>query len=196
MAMVVRQFGGKFPPATSLDELEALFRASSVELGRRFGGARRVGDKYLLPIQAVPWFTLVDLGREYPISGLTIRGVVVEGPVDKPWFDLVLGFLVGDYVIGVSVVGRRAVGCRSRPLNPPLDLWDLPPRGLDFPRPMAVTRDVGGGVVDISAPMDCVMGGLGLSPASLTRFLLVYVGLVSVGGRVFIDLSGSSILVS
>ncbi len=53
-------------------------------MGRRFGGARRVGDKYLLPIQAVPWFTLVDLGREYPISGLIIRGgVVVDGPVNK-----------------------------------------------------------------------------------------------------------------
>ncbi|WP_243679187.1 hypothetical protein [Vulcanisaeta distributa] len=193
--MVVRQFGGKFPPATSLDELEALFRASSVELGRRFGGARRVGDKYLLPIQAVPWFTLVDLGREYPISGLTIRGVVVEGPVDKPWFDLVLGFLVGDYVIGVSVVGRRAVGCRSRPLNPPLDLWDLP--GALTSRGPWRSRGMWVAASSISRPpMDCVMGGLGLSPASLTRFLLVYVGLVSVGGRVFIDLSGSSILVS
>ncbi|WP_245522587.1 hypothetical protein [Vulcanisaeta distributa] len=190
--MVVRQFGGRFP-VISLDELEALFRASSVELGRRFG-ARRVGDKYLLPIQAVPWFTLIDLGREYPIGGLIIRGVVVDGPVDKPWLDIVLGFLVGDYVVGVSVVGRRAVGCRSRPLNPPLDLWDLP-RGLDFPRPVAVTRDVSGNVVDVSAPMDC-LAGLGVSPGSSTRFLLVYVGLVSVGGRVFIDLGGSSLLAS
>ncbi|ADN50042.1 hypothetical protein Vdis_0647 [Vulcanisaeta distributa DSM 14429] len=192
MVMVVRQFGGRFP-VISLDELEALFRASSVELGRRFG-ARRVGDKYLLPIQAVPWFTLIDLGREYPIGGLIIRGVVVDGPVDKPWLDIVLGFLVGDYVVGVSVVGRRAVGCRSRPLNPPLDLWDLP-RGLDFPRPVAVTRDVSGNVVDVSAPMDC-LAGLGVSPGSSTRFLLVYVGLVSVGGRVFIDLGGSSLLAS
>ncbi|MGC9180539.1 MAG: hypothetical protein ACP5GZ_10115 [Vulcanisaeta sp.] len=190
--MTVRAFGGRFS-VISLDELEALFRASSVELGRRFG-ARRVGDKYLLPIQAVPWFTLVDLGHEYPVNGLVVRGVMIEGPVDKPWFDLVLGFLVGDYVVGVSVVGRRAVGCRSRPLNPPLDLWDLP-RGLEFPRLVAVTREVTGGVVDVSVPMDCLVR-LGLSPGQSTRFLLVYTGLVSVGGRLFIDLSGSSLLVS
>ncbi len=188
MAMVVRQFGGRFP-ATSLDELEALFRASSVELGRRFG-ARRVGDKYLLPTHAVPWFTLVDLGREYPINGFMIRGVGVEGPIDRPWFDLVLGFLTGDYVVGVSVVGRRTIGCRSRPLNPPLDLWDLP-RGLDFPRPIAVTREVNGGVVDVSAPWTA-SGGLGLAwlldplPPRLR-------GLISVGDRVFIDLRNSSL---
>ncbi len=77
--MVVRQFGGKFP-VTSLDELEALFRASSVELGRRFG-ARRVGDKYLLPIQAVPWFTLVDLGREYPVNDLVVRALPLRDPL-------------------------------------------------------------------------------------------------------------------
>ncbi len=112
------------------------------------------------------------------------------------WLDVVLGFLVGDYVVGgVSVVGRRAVGCRSRPLNPPLDLWDLPRGGLDFPRPVAVTRDVSGNVVDVSAPMDCLAGLGGVSPGSSTRFLLVYVGLVSVGGRVFIDLGGSSVVV-
>ncbi|WP_460172670.1 hypothetical protein [Vulcanisaeta sp. JCM 14467] len=191
MVMVVRQFGGRFT-AISLDELEALFRASSVDLGRRFG-ARRVGDKYLLPIQAVPWFTLVDLGREYPINGLTVRGVVIDGPIDKPWFDLVLGFLVGDYVVGVSVVGRRALGCRSRPLNPPLDLWDLP-RGLDFPRPIAITRDVAGGVVDVSAPLDC-LASFDVAPNQSVRFLLVYTGLVSVGGRIFIDLGGSSVVV-
>ncbi len=189
MAMVVRGFGTRFP-VTSLDDLEALFRASSVDLGRRFG-ARRVGDKYLLPIQAVPWFTLIDLGREYAIGGLTVRGVAIDGPVEKPWFEVVLGFLVGDYVLGVSVVGRRAIGCRSRPLNPPLDLWDLP-SGLDFPRPIAVTREVRGGVVDVSAPMECLRA-LGISPGSSTRFLLAYSGLVSVGGRVFIDLGNASI---
>ncbi|WP_243680756.1 hypothetical protein [Vulcanisaeta souniana] len=121
-------------PVISLEDLEALFKASSVELGRRFGGARRVGDQYLLPIQAVPWFTLIDLGREYPINGLVIKGVVIDGPLNKPWFSVVLGLLAGDYVLGgVSVVGRRAMGCRSFPLNPPLDLWDLPRGGWRSP---------------------------------------------------------------
>ena len=174
----------------SLEDLEALFRASSVELGRRFG-ARRVGDQYLLPIQAVPWFTLIDLGREYPINGLTIRGIAIDGPVDKPWFNLVLGFLTGDYVLGVSVVGRRAMGCRSFPLNPPLDLWDLP-KGLAFPRLTAVVREVNDKVIDVSAPLDC-LGALGLNTSQSTRFLLVYTGLVSVGNRIFIDLSNSSV---
>ena len=187
--MTVRAFGGRFS-VISLDELEALFKASSVELGRRFG-ARRVGDKYLLPIQAVTWFTIIDIGREYAINGLVVRNAVVDGPLDRPWFDLVLGFLVGDYVLGVSVVGRRTVGCRSRPLNPPLDLWDLP-KGLEFPRPVAVTREVSGRVVDVSVPADC-LAALGLGVGQSTRFLLAYTGLVSVGGRVFIDLGGASI---
>lgn len=177
-------------PVISLEDLEALFRASSVELGRRFG-ARRVGDQYLLPIQAVPWFTLVDLGREYPINGLTIRGIAIDGPVEKPWFNLVLGFLTSDYVLGVSVVGRRAMDCRSFPLNPPLDLWDLP-KGLAFPRLTAVVREVNDRVVDVSIPLDCLRA-LDLNPNQSTHFLLVYTGLVSVGNRIFIDLSNSSV---
>lgn len=156
-------------PVISLEDLEALFKASSVELGRRFGGARRVGDQYLLPIQAVPWFTLIDLGREYPINGLVIKGVVIDGPLNKPWFSVVLGLLAGDYVLGgVSVVGRRAMGCRSFPLNPPLDLWDLPRGGLAFPRLTAVVNEVNGGSIDVSAPMNCLGGALGLNPNQST----------------------------
>ncbi|WP_054852915.1 hypothetical protein [Vulcanisaeta distributa] len=49
------------------------------------GGARRVGDKYLLPIQAVPWFTLVDLGREYPVNDLVVRALPLRGgPLTSP----------------------------------------------------------------------------------------------------------------
>ncbi|WP_054852916.1 hypothetical protein [Vulcanisaeta distributa] len=60
---------------------------------------------------------------------------------------------------------------------------------------MAITREVNGGVIDVSAPMDCLVG-FGLSTAQTTRYLLVYGALVSVGGRVFIDLGGSSLFVS
>jgi hypothetical protein len=190
--VVVRVFGGKFP-VMSLEDLEALFRSSTVDLIRRFG-ARRVGDKYLIPVQGVPWFTLVDLGRDYLINGLVVRGVSVTAPLDRPWFNLILGFLVGDYVLGVSLVGRKTLPCRSVPLDPPLDLWDLPRGSMVFSRPLAVVREVSTSVLDVSVPWDC-LGDLGVSvDASLTtRYLLVYSNLVSVGDRVFVDFSSSVI---
>jgi len=77
--MPVFSFGGRYP-IVSIEDLEALYRASSVELVRRFG-ARRVGEGYALPIQGVPWFTLIDLGRDYELSGLVVRGVsLVNAP--------------------------------------------------------------------------------------------------------------------
>ena len=188
--MPVFSFGGRYP-IVSIEDLEALYRASSVELVRRFG-ARRVGEGYALPIQGVPWFTLIDLGRDYELGGLVVRGVsLVNAPI-KPWFGVVLGFLVGDFVLGVSFVGRRAVGCRSFPLNPPLDLWDLP-RGVVFPRPLAVVSEVSSLPFDVSVPWGC-LDVLGVSVGGArTRYLLVYSNLVSVGGRVFVDFGSSGV---
>jgi hypothetical protein len=184
--MPVYSFGGRHP-LVSIEDLEALFRASGADLVRRFG-ARRVGNSYALPLQGTPWIALFDLGREYELKNLVIRGVSLINAPAKPWFSVVVGFLVGDYVVGVSLVGRRAVDCRAYPLNPPLDLWDLP-RGVSFPRPLAIVSEVSTQPFSVSVPWDC-LGAFGLSIGEArVRHVVAYSNLVSVGSRVFIDLS-------
>ncbi len=167
-----------------------LFKASTLDLIRRFN-ARRINDKYLIPIERTPWIVIYDIGEEVEISSVIVSGIRIEPPIDKPWAFILLAFLdrPRGMAYGVLIVGRAELGCRCIDLNPPLDLWELP-RNVEFERLRAIAVESRyRGEASIRPPLEC-LSSLGIDVRGVkARHIVAYSNLISLGVRTVVDFS-------
>ncbi len=189
----------------SIEELTNLYKASTIELIRRFSARRTQEDKYLIPPERIPWYTTVDLGEEKPLmteSGvLYFESISLEPSRLPPHIDIAVGFLVRtsdlEYLcLGVLITGRsRRLVCHSRIYTHPYDLWDFP-RNIQVPTIMFVGHEVAETEnVRVQVPVDCVRDHfqsiLPLLNRLTTRHIIILTDFVSLVGKVKIKIVGS-----
>jgi len=192
----------------SLNLLEQLYKASTLDLVRRFSAKKLQEDRYLLPPDKLPWVSAIDLGSEYAIvSGtgtLCIRSVeVVPKELSSP-VEIGLGFLIPrsdrEYVcVGAIVTGRsKIVKCRTRIFSVPFDLWDFP-KVVEVPSVIVVGPEIcsSQGPFSVRVDLECVSL---LAPDIVPRLssvkvrhLFVITDLVSIVGKVKIRVDLNSV---
>lgn len=182
----------------SLDLLSQLYKASTLDLVRRFSAKKLQEDKYLLPPDKLPWCTIVDLGQEYPlISGtgtLHVKVRLEPRALSSP-VEIGVGFLVQrsdrEYVcLGCVVTGRdKVVKCRTRIYSVPYDLWDFP-KIVEIPTVVVVGPEVYSNQEEILVGVDLECINM-LAPDIIAklhsvkvRSLYVITDLVSIIGKV------------
>ncbi|WP_069806921.1 hypothetical protein [Vulcanisaeta thermophila] len=173
----------------SINGLEALFKASTTDLVRRFR-AKSTGTTYVLPLETTPWFTTISLGRKYPITNqgktLTLKNVKIINYTTKPWYTVIIGFLTSEgQVVGTALTGSKPInGCIITPLTPPLDLYETP-KNVEFPKPTAILREeLIRDTVNITTPTECLE-----NTNTTTDQIILYTNLVSNMTRTQIDLT-------
>ncbi|MGC8596884.1 MAG: hypothetical protein ACP5NY_03085 [Thermocladium sp.] len=175
----------------NLQMLVKMYSATQLELVRVFKAVKR-GNTYEVPLESLPWATVIDLGQSYKLisNGKPLTLINASIPKIPRGTELVIGFLASDGVIyGSSIsLGKPLFQCRQTPLERPLDLWDAP-SSITMPQVQAVVSDHEySDPISISVPINCV------SNADLeTSKLVVYSWLVSMLDKAFIDLTRSDL---
>ncbi len=188
----------------SIEELSSLYKASTIELIRRFSAKKLHEDRYLVPPEKIPWYTVIDLGEEKPLvseSGfLYAEGISIEPLSLPPHIDIAVGFLVKrsdlEYLcLGVLITGRskRAL-CYSRVYTQPFDLWDFP-RNIQVPTITFIGYESStSDSLLVSVPVECIRDHFPELMPELnhlrTRFLIVLTDFVSLVGKVKIKIEG------
>ena len=191
----------------SIEELSNLYRASTIELIRRFSAKKLQEDRYLIPPEKIPWYTVVDLGEERPLlceSGvLYVESISIEPAKLPSHIDLAVGFLVRrsdlEYLcLGALVTGRTRVAlCHSRTYTQPFDLWDFP-RNIQVPTLIFIGRETSRTErLRVTVPLDCVREHfpelLSELTRARTRYLIILTDFVSLVGKVKIKIEDLSV---
>jgi len=151
----------------SIDQLSRLYRASTIELVRNLSARKLQDGRYLIPVEALPWCVVFDLGTELPLcregKALCVK-VGIEPQKLPAAVEIAIGFLVkmGDleyYCLGSLVTGRRALtSCRLRTFSQPFDLWDFP-KMIAIPEIKVVCEEKNvekEPMIDVKVPIECV----------------------------------------
>ncbi len=120
----------------STDRLIELFRAKPEDLVSKFGARRLDDGRYMMPIDRVPWMTIVRLTKEYPLVlnnlVLSVNNVKLSQTDIPVNAEIVMGFLVPEgedrfLILGHIVTSRNVMfRCREGIVRTPIDLQGVP----------------------------------------------------------------------
>ncbi|GGP20926.1 hypothetical protein GCM10007981_10970 [Thermocladium modestius] len=175
----------------NLQMLVKMYSAAQLDLVRMFKAVKK-GNSYEVPLENLPWATVIDLGQQYRLISDGKPLTLTNASLTKMphGTELIVGFLASDgNIYGSSIgVGRPMFKCRRTPLERPLDLWDAP-GNISMPQVQAIVEDLAyAESINVSAPVKCVE-----DPNLETRKLVVYSWLVSILDKATIDLTKSEL---